>query len=201
MRIHRIVDYTFAGGVNLYLVEAEVPFLVDAGTGMDSKAIIEKIKQNTEVVDSIILTHGHFDHSGAMEISKHFKAPVYVHRSDSRFVECDHRLIEEFEFLGFRIIETPGHSPGSICLYYEETGDLICGDLIFANGSVGRWDLPYGSFEKLKNSIAKISKLNARNLYPGHGYPALGDGKEVILRALNFLRKLELEKSFKPKNG
>jgi glyoxylase-like metal-dependent hydrolase (beta-lactamase superfamily II) len=198
MMIHRIVDRTFPGGVNIYLVEAEVPFLVDSGTGADTKRIIREIENITSVLDSIILTHGHYDHSsGAKEIAKHFKAPIYVHHQDSRLLNCEHRFIEEGEFFGFRVIHTPGHSPGSICLFDEKNQDLICGDLVFSEGGVGRWDLPYGDLEKLKSSVLKISRLKLKNLYPGHGLPSIGFAKDSIEKAISILRKASSENAQK----
>lgn len=66
-----------------------------------------------------------------------------------------------------QIIHTPGHTPGSICIYWPEKKALVCGDLIFAR-SVGRTDLPGGNGEALKSSIEKIAELDIELLLPGH---------------------------------
>ncbi len=68
----------------------------------------------------------------------------------------------------FKILYTPGHSPGSICYYEERVKILIPGDLIFTGGSFGRYDFPGGSLQKLKESIKRISELDVKYLLPGH---------------------------------
>ncbi|MCL0102509.1 MBL fold metallo-hydrolase [Dehalococcoidia bacterium] len=71
------------------------------------------------------------------------------------------------EKLNLQIIHTPGHSPGSICIYSPENKVLITGDVVF-NGSVGRTDLPGGDSRTLKQSIEKLSNLDVEYLLPGH---------------------------------
>jgi glyoxylase-like metal-dependent hydrolase (beta-lactamase superfamily II) len=68
----------------------------------------------------------------------------------------------------FRVIFTPGHSPGSICLHWEEKKVLISGDTVFYMG-VGRTDLFGGNIEALAKSIERLSKLDIEYLIPGHG--------------------------------
>ena len=70
--------------------------------------------------------------------------------------------------LSFEVIQTPGHSPGSICLYWPDKKVLFTGDVVFSQG-IGRTDLPGGNGEQLKESIKKISRLDAEYLLPGHG--------------------------------
>jgi glyoxylase-like metal-dependent hydrolase (beta-lactamase superfamily II) len=65
-------------------------------------------------------------------------------------------------------MDTPGHTPGSICLYWPKHGALFTGDLIFEQG-IGRTDLPGGSGSQLKDSIIKVESLPAQYLFPGHG--------------------------------
>jgi glyoxylase-like metal-dependent hydrolase (beta-lactamase superfamily II) len=72
------------------------------------------------------------------------------------------------------IIHTPGHTPGSICLYHKNSQTLITGDLIFADGGVGRTDFPYSDLQKLNDSLNKIFKLPGNLIiYPGHGNSSL----------------------------
>ena len=71
----------------------------------------------------------------------------------------------------------PGHSPGSLCVYWPKNKTLICGDVIF-RGSIGRVDLPGGNGQQLKQSIEKLSRLKVDLILPGHG-PAIQGGGNV----------------------
>lgn len=72
--------------------------------------------------------------------------------------------------LSFKVIETPGHTEGSICLYEPNKKILFSGDTLFNKNIYGRTDLPGGNKEQLKKSINKLKKLKIRKLYPGHIY-------------------------------
>jgi len=76
--------------------------------------------------------------------------------------------------LNFEVIHTPGHSPGSVCLYWPDRKTLFTGDVVFNQG-VGRTDLPGGDGEKLKESIRKISRLDVDYLLTGHGDIVAGE--------------------------
>jgi glyoxylase-like metal-dependent hydrolase (beta-lactamase superfamily II) len=72
-------------------------------------------------------------------------------------------------FGGLKVIQTPGHTPGSVCLYFEKEEVLFTGDTLFADG-VGRTDFSYGSEKDLLASLEKLSKLPPKiKIYPGHG--------------------------------
>ena len=68
----------------------------------------------------------------------------------------------------YQVVHTPGHTPGCICLYSENTGTLFSGDTVFAHGSFGRTDLPGGNMKQLQTSLRHLSTLSITNLYPGH---------------------------------
>lgn len=85
-----------------------------------------------------------------------------------------------------KVLHTPGHSIGSICLYDETTKDLISGDTVFVGG-VGRWDLPSGDFDALVRSVHGLKSLDVKNIYPGHGPCGMGSGNEQIAEALSYL--------------
>ena len=98
----------------------------------------------------------------------------------------DLSLGRDEERVNLRVFLTPGHSPGSICLYWAERKVLITGDLLFFGG-VGRTDFPGGSLTTLKQSIERLSSLDAEYVLPGHSteYGSLIEGKDKVER--NFM--------------
>ena len=156
--------------------------IIDPGDEGESLVrYMESLKINLK---AILLTHGHVDHVGAVDAVKDaFSVPVYISEIDMKFIEqrkmafgkmkrADHFLKEgdEFIFSGKKveIIETPGHSRGSLSYYVD--GLLFSGDVLFQN-SVGRTDLPGGNMEELLYSIKeKLMKLPGETrVFPGHG--------------------------------
>ena len=132
-------------------------------------------------LDKILLTHAHFDHTGGLRALREATgAPVYVHPDD---VEADRtlgisrgRLIwtDSYEdgdevkvgSLRFRVLHTPGHTPGSVCLLAENV--LFSGDTLFA-GCCGRTDLPGGDPEKMRDSLRRLGGLEGNcTVLPGH---------------------------------
>ncbi len=189
------------GGVgydcNVYLIDGEV--LVDTGTGLffvQMKEEIENMGYAIKDIKNIINTHSHFDHTGGNKKFRDWlKAKIFIHHDDKNDLETgDNTMAHMFgqtartvtvneelengdkiktENFSFEVISTPGHTPGSICLYDKNSKILISGDTLFENG-VGRADLPGGSKQDLKKSLTKLSKLNVTYLLPGHGMPKIG---------------------------
>lgn len=177
---------------NCYVVYSENTrkgFLVDPG--LNNQNIIDFISEKGLAIECIILTHGHADHIGGLEeISKKLNAPVYVHKDEASLlndasknfsnevcgrkieIEAD-RLLKSDEMINvgdisLKIIHTPGHTPGGICIYTE--GMLISGDTLFQE-SIGRTDFRYSSTEALIKAIKeKLYTLPDDTIvYPGHG--------------------------------
>ena len=139
-----------------------------------------------EIVDGIVLTHGHFDHIGAADmLRKRLHCPIYIHPFDERLAndiridrfgtdiavnsEMMHLKDGKMKIGCFEvdIIHTPGHTDGSVCIGYKQ--HLFTGDTLF-QCSVGRTDLYSGSDSKLKQSLKRLSQMNPDTLiYPGHG--------------------------------
>jgi hydroxyacylglutathione hydrolase len=147
-------------------------------------------KQDLRLV-AIFNTHGHADHIGGNGALKQaFGAPLVIHAADAAMLNSPprnlsaalggsvtspgpDRLVGEGDILQighttFRVLETPGHTPGSICLLGP--GALFSGDTLFA-GSVGRTDLPGGNGEQLQQSLAKLMATleDDTRIFPGHG--------------------------------
>jgi glyoxylase-like metal-dependent hydrolase (beta-lactamase superfamily II) len=184
---------------NFYILADEhtkEALVVDPGDEPDR--IIDLIKENNFKIKFIICTHAHFDHVGAVtEIKDETGAKIVLHRDElilyknveaqgmvwgfdiEPLPEPDIIVSEgdslEIGNLRFIVLHTPGHSPGSICLYGE--GILVTGDTLFA-GSVGRTDLYGGNMDKLKKSFQRLIGLpDDTRILPGHG-PESTVGKE-----------------------
>ncbi|MFZ3063035.1 MAG: MBL fold metallo-hydrolase [Actinomycetota bacterium] len=139
--------------------------------GEEGERILEALKEDGLKLKYIINTHGHFDHVGADAYLKEATRAAICFHPDDALVKPDIVLTDgqflEIKGISITIIETPGHSGGSVSLLID--GKLFTGDLLFS-GSVGRTDLPGGSFEALSDSLRKISSLpDETEIYPGHG--------------------------------
>ncbi|MGM0445484.1 MAG: MBL fold metallo-hydrolase [Bacillota bacterium] len=182
---------------NCYLIGKRNSKAIVIDPGDDIDKIIDMIEEYNLTVEKIINTHGHFDHITANdELKEKTEAEVYIHEDDKEFLvnpernlssllgssntisldKADHILQQgdtiNIEDYLFEIIHTPGHSPGSICLYDNKKQILISGDTIFNTG-VGRTDFKDSSQVRLINSIEnKLLKLPGdTKVYPGHGEP------------------------------
>jgi len=173
MRIIRIIASEIE--TNSYLILAKKPALIDPGTYPD--VVFKNLKKHIKPKELkyIILTHYHYDHATATQaIKKETNAEVLIHEEDVKYLDFKpDRILKDGEILDLgnvklKVIHTPGHSPGSICLYEPESKSLFSGDTIFSCG-VGRTDLPGGDTKKIIDSIERLTKLDFKILYPGHG--------------------------------
>ncbi|WP_099203023.1 MBL fold metallo-hydrolase [Miniphocaeibacter massiliensis] len=184
-----IIKYTTRSLVeNVYIVkENDNCFIVDPGYGVEY--IKEIIEENKVIPKFIILTHGHGDHIGSVkELKNIYNIPVYAHEKEKELlnnpvlnlsssmyedisIDADYYIKEgdllEFENHTLKIIHTPGHTKGGICILLEK--DLFTGDTLFAN-SIGRSDLPTGNYNELLESINnKLMNLDDDIvIHPGH---------------------------------
>jgi glyoxylase-like metal-dependent hydrolase (beta-lactamase superfamily II) len=184
--------------------------LIDPGLKRYVPALLISAKQdgiNEDDISLVINTHAHPDH---LDGNSHFlerNIKVALSAEETKFLlstgkeffsmfglaqphgQIDISLQEgEFKIgdLELQIILTPGHSPGSICIYWPEKKALISGDVIFSE-SVGRTDFPGGSGELLKQSIERLSTLDVEYLLPGHNEIVIG--KNDVTRNFEFIKR------------
>jgi len=182
---------------NTVFIDGEVPVFIDPGHMHLFNHVIEGMARDGKSADSvrcILCTHGHPDHIEALD---RFNRNIMKGISSVEYNYLNNGGKELFIASGFqatkmpfkvflkdgaiklgnktlRVISTPGHSPGSICFYWQEEKLLISGDTIFYMG-VGRTDMPGGDVEKLAQSIKELSKLPIEVLIPGHGEIVRGE--------------------------
>ena len=167
--------------------------LVDAAVSVDA------VQPYREQIDTIILTHGHYDHIvNLVRLAEFCNAKVMIGEYELPFLsDAQLSLANQFgeqppnypaEILkdgdrvgDFTVYHTPGHTQGSICLFREADGALIAGDTIFPNGSFGRFDLPTGNHAQLVSSINRLAELPVESLWPGHEMPVVTDAKRHVL--------------------
>lgn len=172
MEIKRLI--VGALDTNCYLLIAGKEMII-VDPGSEPEKILDEIKKTGAKPEYIINTHYHPDHTGAnKEMKKETGAKILIHEAEKSFIS--------FKPGGFlkggekikigdtvlKIIHTPGHSPGSICLLGKDFA--LTGDTIFKDG-YGRTDLKGGSWEDLDKSLKKLKKLlkPGMRIYPGHG--------------------------------
>ena len=195
-----IMGYNFDS--NYCLIDDNI--LVDTGAGLNKDYLFSKLRENgvePDDIETVVNTHCHFDHIGG----NHFfpNAKIAIHREDALSIKnkdtlgtsmsvfeepgncrVDIELEDGDEIADFKVIHTPGHTRGGICLYDGES--LISGDTIFAGGGVGRIDIG-GDYMDMKNSVAKLLELDVKNIYPGHGPCVEGNGKEHLRMSYSLL--------------
>lgn len=181
---------------NCYILvdkESQKALIIDPGD--DGQYIIETVVNFGVEVLGILATHGHFDHVMAgFEVQKTLNVPFYMHPADQFLLD---RMSETAEhFLEITVVEpaptldreltkhtqlavgnqkiivheTPGHTPGSVCIEVAGKNILFTGDTIFAEGNVGRTDFSYSNSDAMKESINRILELSEDTLLlSGHG--------------------------------
>jgi glyoxylase-like metal-dependent hydrolase (beta-lactamase superfamily II) len=172
--------------------------------GDDIAAVTEIVARHGLQVKQIVVTHAHIDHvGGAMKLKQLTGAPILLNQNDSDLLRM---LDTQASWLGMRppgkvaidqsitsgdtvkagavegkVLHTPGHTEGSICLYFEPEKRLVAGDTLFA-GSIGRTDLPGGSYEKIIHSLHEsvLALPDETVVVPGHGeLTTIGEERET----------------------
>ena len=166
---------------NCYIVRAASSrTCVVIDPGYEPRAVWGQVQALGLEIQAILLTHGHFDHVGGVrDLAAETDCRVYIHPDDlsmpprltagpiyytDTYGEGD--TVTEAG-LSFRVLHTPGHTPGSVCLRLGN--DLFCGDTLFA-GSCGRTDLPGGNMGAMRASLKRLAAIPENlSVHPGHG--------------------------------
>ena len=174
---------------NCYIVWAEgATRCAVIDPGFEPETVLAHLEKRGLTLDAVLLTHGHFDHVGAVEaLVKATGCQIWIHQADytqkhnpinNRLYPihdkdfCEISFCEEGETilaggLNFSVMETPGHTYGSVCYLCEDA--MFCGDTLFA-GSCGRTDLPGGSRRVMTETLQRLSEIPMDyRIFPGHG--------------------------------
>ena len=168
---------------NTYIVRpgenSDLCVVIDPGYEADT--ILAYLEEHHLTAKAILLTHGHFDHVGAVkELAAETGCEVYIHAAEATlppmmtagplyytrtYAEGD--TISPVPGMELKVLHTPGHTPGSVCLLYGQ--HLFSGDTLF-QGSCGRVDFPGGNPQEMLQSLSRLASLQADyRVHPGHG--------------------------------
>jgi len=188
---------------NIYIIGDTA---VDSGTGLNFTRMYQLLKAaniDPRSIKTVVNTHTHYDHVGGN--GYFLNAKTAMHEADApalekadtemcmvdyfdgklkpRSVDTKLRGGEKLSIGGYRfeVLHTPGHTPGSICLYDASKKVLVSGDTVFADG-IGRIDVPGSDPDAMQASLDALSKLKVDKLLPGHGEPLLSGGSAAIAK-------------------
>lgn len=191
MKVEKIATCIDTNSYIIYDEDTNETIIIDPGS--DYKKIARFIDENKLKPKEVVLTHHHYDHIGAVEDLKElYNCVVSIHKNDVQglkdpkinlskkglkkpiSIKPDKILLDKSVIrignLKLRVIHTPGHTQGSICLKVNNEDVVFTGDTVFKDG-VGRWDLVGGDERKMKSTlINKVNKWEDKIIiYPGHG--------------------------------
>jgi len=187
--ISRITDkvWKLSSDGNLYFLDFDKKIIIDTGARSNVHIVRQFLSKiiDFEKVGIVIFTHLHFDHVGNFDLfpnAEFYASAESIEDFQENPFGCV--LMQDIavklksvklnplpdRFYGLEIIKTPGHTRGSICLWYPEEKILFSGDTLFFNRNMGRLDLPTSVPDKMNESLMKLVAYNYKILCPGHDY-------------------------------
>lgn len=175
------------GDGNIYFIDGNKKIIIDTGKRSERHNISLVLKHviDLDKIDAVILTHLHYDHTGNVDLFPNAKVYAskeaieeFLNNPSGAVLDEEitlrlkkitlHPLPQNFESL--EIINSPGHTKGSICIWDQKRKILFSGDTLFDKRVFGRTDLPTSEPEKLMESIIKLARYRYEHLCPGHDY-------------------------------
>ena len=161
-------------GTNCYIITEDQVHCVLIDPGDDSGEILSFLQEHNLLCSGILLTHGHDDHTGALEdIIRETDAQVWIGEDDAyRLISAPYNTVKDNDKitladLEFTVVSVPGHTEGSVLYLCDHL--MFSGDTLFCR-SIGRTDLPGGDWDKMQVSLKKILAMNEDyHVLPGHG--------------------------------
>jgi len=200
----------YENNCNTYLIGGDKTILIDPGHTHHVERLLHQMEEDDispEKVDVLLITHSHPDHVEGIEAFLNRPVKIAMAQEEERYLResgkalfemmrqpvPDFRIdfyLREGELLvgekTFQIYQTPGHSPGSLSIYWPERKALFTGDVIFYGG-IGRTDFLEGNPKLLVESIERLARLDTETLLPGHGEIVMG--RERVLQNFEFIRQ------------
>lgn len=200
----------YENNCNTYVIGGALTVLFDPGHSKFIEPLFSQMEEDglsPDAIELIVSTHSHPDHLEGLATFLDKPTKMAMSKEEERYLYETGRLL--FEMMGqplprfridfylkegslhlagnrFDIIHTPGHSPGSLSIYWPERKALFTGDVVFCGG-VGRTDFPEGNSRQLMASIERLSQLETDILLPGHGEIILG--RKAVIENFEAIRQ------------